>query len=85
MGGTTNVYTAEDTVYAAIWPTSAKEQKQAAAPQMTITHQIRIRYYEGLSASWRIKYGTRYFSIVSIIDFEERRIYMDLLCREVAS
>lgn len=84
MGGGTATWATEVlNLPAAIWPTSAKEQRQAAAPTMSISHQIRIRYYEGISAAWRVKFGTRYFSITSIVDFEERHIYMDLLCREV--
>jgi SPP1 family predicted phage head-tail adaptor len=83
MGGSAQVWSTQDTISGTLWPTSAKEQKQAASPTMSITHQIRIRYYEGIKGSWRIKKGTRYFSIVSIVDFEERHIYMDLLCREV--
>jgi SPP1 family predicted phage head-tail adaptor len=85
MGGVDSVWATVATVRAAIWPTSAKEQKEAAAPVMTMTHQIRIRYYSGLLASYRVKFGTRYFSIVSIVDREERHVQMDLLCREVVA
>ncbi len=82
MGGQTNTWNTQDQVWAAIWPVSATEQLRAASQNMTITHKIRIRYYANLDASWRIKFGSRYFSIVSIIDQEERHQQMDLLCRE---
>jgi len=83
MGGSTDVWSTRATVWAAIWPTSASEQKKAAAPTMVATHQIRIRYYPGLSAAWRVKFGARYFSIVSVVNHEERGVQMDLLCKEV--
>lgn len=83
MGGFTRAWATAATIRAAIWPTSAVEQKRADAPTMAVTHTIRIRSYSGMSASWRVKFGTRYFSIVSIIDKDEKRVQMDLLCREV--
>jgi SPP1 family predicted phage head-tail adaptor len=83
MGGTVDVWATVATVRAAIWPVSVSEQRRAAAPTAVGTHQIRIRYYAGLSAAWRVKFGTRYFSIVSVVDKEERHVQMNLLCKEV--
>jgi len=85
MGGSTNTWNTEDTVRAAIWPASAAEQLKAGAQTMTATHRIQIRYYDGLAPSWRVKFGTRYFSIVSIIDKDEKHVQMDLICREVVA
>lgn len=85
MGGFSQTWSTAATVRAAIWPTSATEQKRAAAPTMVATHTIRIRHYSGLLASWRIRFGTRYFSIVSIIDKDEKHVQVDLLCREVVA
>lgn len=83
MGGTTDTYSTQATVWAAIWPLSAKEAIRAGAPTMVGMHNVRIRYYPGLSAAWRVKYGSWYFSIVSIANKDERNVYQDLLCREV--
>ena len=85
MGGFLQSWSTTATVWAAIWPTSASEQKKAAAPTMVATHQIRIRYYPGLSAAWRVRFGLRYFSIVSIVNHEEHNVQVDLLCREVVT
>jgi len=52
---------------------------------MVATHQIRIWYYAGIKASWRVKFGSRFFSIESIVNHEERNVQMDLLCKEVLS
>jgi len=83
MGGDTLTWSTQATVRAAIWPVSVKEQVRAGAETMVGTHNVRIRYLPGVSAAWRVKFGARYFSIVSIVDHEERNVQMDLLCREV--
>lgn len=84
MGGVTSSWATQGSaIRAAIWPVSVSEQRKAAAPTAIGTHQIRIRYYAGISEAWRVKFGSRFFSIVGIVDKEEKRVQMDLLCREV--
>jgi SPP1 family predicted phage head-tail adaptor len=83
MGGETLTWATQYTVWASIWPVSAMEQIRAAAPTMMITHRVKIRYNSDLSPSWRVKFGTRYFSIVSIINPDERNEMQELLCKEV--
>lgn len=85
MGGTTDAFADVCTVWAAIWPTSAREQVEANQTVMTISHRVRIRYRSDIKASWKIKFGERYFAIVSIINPSERNQMLDLLCREAAS
>ena len=83
MGGFTMTdSTIASSVAAAIWPVSANEIVQAQAPVMIVTHRIRIRYRSVMRASWRIKFGNRYFNIVSIIDPNMDHRWLDLLCKE---
>lgn len=87
MGGFSVVWaaiSAPATVWAGIWPVSANEQVQANATTMTISHRIRIRYLPGIKGHYRIKFGTRYFSIVSIINPNERGEWLDILAKESA-
>ena len=85
MGGTTVVWTTlKSSVAAAIWPISAKEQIQAMATTMTITHRIRIRYRSVMRSSWRIKHGNKYYNIVSIINPNMDRKWLDVLVEEAA-
>lgn len=84
MGGITEVWTDSDTIWAAIWPTSANELRQSMQTDMVITHRIRIRYRSVLRSAWRLKFGNRYFNIVSIINPNERNEWLDLMCKEVA-
>jgi len=83
MGGFTKTWARVAFVRAAIWPIPAKEQILAASPTMIGTHRVRIRYYGDLTPAWRILFGTRYFSIVSIINPNEKNQMQELLCKEV--
>lgn len=85
MGRFTETVVDVATVWAAIWPTSANEQVQAMQTVMTISHRIRIRHRSILKASWKIKFGNRFFSIVSIINPNEANEYLDLMCKETAA
>jgi SPP1 family predicted phage head-tail adaptor len=84
MGGFTVTWGTMTTIYAAVWPVSAKELIQAKENKMTITHRIRIRYRDDIKSSWRIKFGVRYFDIESIINPDERNRTLELLCKETA-
>ena len=85
MGGFVTTWTTAATVWAAIWPMSASETIKAAQTGMTITHRIRIRYRDGLKASWRVSWGGKYLNIVSIINPSSSNRWLDLLVKEAAS
>jgi SPP1 family predicted phage head-tail adaptor len=84
-GGINITWTDECTVWGALWPVSASESIRAQTEQVTmeVTHRIRIRYRSGFSAKWRAKFGTRYFDIKSIINFQEQGRWLDIICKEV--
>ena len=68
--------------WASIDPLSGRELWNALQVQPDVTHKITIRYRSGVNPKMRIKFGTRYFNIVSVIDREEMRTAMDLTCTE---
>lgn len=70
------------TIWAAVWPTSAVEIVQSMQIEMMVTHRIRIRYRSTFNPAWRIKFGNRYFSIVSKLNPGERNEWLDLICKE---
>jgi len=82
MGHFTETWTDAAAVWAAIWPTSAKETVQSMQTDMVISHRIRIRYRSVLRPSWRIKFAFRYFNIVSIINPNEKNEYLDIMAKE---
>ena len=84
MGGSTVSWVDLATIFAAIWPVSAAETIAGNATSMVISHRIRIRYRSSFKPSWRIKFGNRYFSIISIINPSERNQVLDLMCKEAA-
>lgn len=82
MGSFTTVWAEDSKVWAAIWPTSAKEQIQSMKETLTVSHRIRIRYKSSVLSSWRVKFGSRYFNIVSLVNPEERNEWLDIMCKE---
>lgn len=85
-GAWTTTWNDAATVWAAIWPGQpAREAMAAGAPSAELTHRIRIRYRADVRASWRIKYGQRFFAIVAPpINPNEDSIWLDILCKEAA-
>lgn len=73
------------TVWAQVSPVSARELFAAAQAQATTTHQITIRYRSDVTASCRVKFGSRYFAIDGVLNPDERNWRLVLLCTEGAS
>ena len=75
-----------DTVRADIEPISVAEQLAAAQRQDSTSHKIRIRWHSSLAAmdaSWRVKYGTRIFTIDGPpMNIRERNREVVLMCTE---
>lgn len=84
LGGFVNSYVTLYTADAAIWDATGNERNQASATTLVISHRIRIRYKAGFKAAYRVKFGLRYFSIVSVVNPSEKNRYLDLLCKEAA-
>lgn len=84
-GGITTTYTTRRTCWSKITPMTGKEIYKFQKFDMRISHSVKLYYYSALEPSWRIKYGTRYFNIISIINDEEDNKSMSLLCEEVVN
>ena len=72
----------EKTVWASIEPLSGKEYFSAKQVNSEVNFKITIRYIDSLLPHWVVKFGQRVFNIESIINFEERNKYLQLLCSE---
>lgn len=70
-------------VRAAIYPISGREFFLAEKVNSEVTHKINIRYIKGLTPDMRIKFGDRLFSIISIINFQERNTELQILTKEL--
>lgn len=73
------------TVWAAIEPISAREVELVKMLTVQASFRFTIYYLEGLLPTDRIKWGDRYFNIISILPNEAMRDVMRLLCSEVQS
>ena len=82
MGGTVDTWADAYDAYAAIWPISANERIQNQGLEHEITHRVRVRYQSKIVPTMRIRYGTRYFEITSLINQNERNIQIDILATE---
>ena len=78
----TQTWTTVATVWASVEPLSGQEGIQANQLNAELSHRVTIRYYSGLTAAYRILWGTRVLRIVSVLNTDERNREMVLSCME---
>jgi SPP1 family predicted phage head-tail adaptor len=84
MGARTVTWTAEFSgVRAEIRPLRGDQYLSGQQLASVVDCKIRIRYHAGISPRWRVLWGTRIFLIVSVIQPEMRRVYIDLMVKEI--
>ncbi len=83
LGGTVQAWATFATVWAAIEPLSGRELLQAQQVQAEVTHRVRLRYMNGVTAELRVLFGTRYFNILSAVNVQERNREIVLTCKEL--
>jgi len=76
------VWTTSATVWAAVWPVSAREVIDNMKSEMEVTHRFRIRYRSNVTGEMRIKFKLKYYNIVEVINKDERNIYLDILATD---
>ena len=70
------------TVWACVEPLSGKEYFSAKQINSEVSTKITLRYYKNLLPHWGVRFGHHRYNILSVINFEERNIYLQLLCSE---
>ena len=68
---------------ASIRQLNGREQAESQQMKATATHEVKMRYYAGLTPQHRLKWGDRTFNIVSVDNIEEANVNHELRCREV--
>lgn len=68
--------------WAQISPISGKEYFNQVR-ELTVSHKIYCRYRPGIDPRMRIKFGTRIFRILSVINWEERNEGLTIMCEEL--
>lgn len=82
MGGVTETWTDQITTWAEIDPPKSREFYGTGQVQTEIVTRIRIRYRPNVSHAWRVKYGSRYFNITSIVNPDEANQELTIMGRE---
>ena len=70
------------TIWAAIEPIRGREFWESQQINAEVTARITIRYLSVVTPKMRVKYGTRIFGIISVINPEERNRELQLMVKE---
>lgn len=91
-GQTTVSYTIDDTIFAAVNEASAEEKMNHRQQNQLVTHRIRTRWHPNIQHRTRLQtvantggMTVRTWEVVTAINWQERREYLDLVCREVVT
>lgn len=70
------------TVWASVEPTRGREYQEAQRVRPELTYKVTTRYHKGITPDMVIRFGERYFNIVSIINVRERNAMLEMICTE---
>lgn len=82
IGEVTKTWSTFAKVWANIQPLAGRELFASQQINAEQTVRITIRALSGVEPRMRVLFGTRYYDILSVIDREERGVYMELMCSE---
>lgn len=83
VGAEVESWSDEFTVWASVEPLKGRKFMEGAAQTQTVSHRVMVRYRDGFTPEKRLKFGMRFFTIVSVIHVEERQQMMQLMCQEL--
>jgi len=79
-------------LFAAINEASAEEKTQHRQLNQVVTHRIRMRWNPIISHRSQLRtvsdeqgMVSRTWEVVTVVDWQERRQYLDLMCREIVT
>jgi len=91
-GQTTVTYQTDSTIFAAVNEASAEEKMNHRQQNQLVTHRIRTRWHPLITHRTRLQMvssdagvASRTWEVVTAINWQERREYLDLVCREVVT
>ncbi|MCI0349391.1 MAG: phage head closure protein [Acidobacteriales bacterium] len=70
------------TRWAEVVPLSGEERLIAQQVNAEVTHRVRLRYLAGVTTKMRIVHKGRVLDINTILNQDERRAMLELLCKE---
>lgn len=63
-------------------PISGRERWSADKTQAVTTHEVRMRFLDGITSGMRLKFGARYLNVNSVLNVGELDIELVLECTE---
>ena len=82
-GALVDTYSTFATWWASISPITGREYVSDGKVNSEVTTRMRGRWISGILPAMRAKFGTRIFSIVAVININERNREIEILCKEV--
>ncbi len=82
-GEATKTFSTYATVWAKIEPQRGAEVITAQEQKGQITHKITVRYNTSIALTDQIVFKGRTFEINSMPDYQERKVFQELVCTEV--
>jgi SPP1 family predicted phage head-tail adaptor len=70
-------------VWAEILPIRGREYLEMDQAQADVTHRVYLRWRTGIEPTMRLYFGSRVLQIESVIRPEERRVGLELICKEL--
>lgn len=77
-------WTTQATVHAAIEPLDGREYWQARQVSAETRYRVTLRHYDGLTAQWRLLWGSVLLHIESDVTPRGLKTHMVLMCKETA-
>jgi SPP1 family predicted phage head-tail adaptor len=81
-GSVTENWSAFAAAQGSIEPISGREYFSAQTTRADLTHRVNLRYVAGIMPKMRVRFGSRIFDILSVINVDERNRELQLMCRE---
>ena len=81
-GESTDSWSTDDTVWAAVEPVSGSERDIGEQMVGVVTHRVVMRYVSSLTPNKRILFGSRVLNINSVLNIDERNERLSLFCME---
>ena len=83
FGETVQTWSTFATVFGAIQGIAGREYIIANQKSSEMDYRIFTEYTDNVKPTMRVKFGTRYFSILSVVNLDELNRELQLLCKEV--
>ncbi len=83
MGENVPKYVEYKTVWAYAAPKSGREYDEAQKVRDETTYNILTRFHKGITSEMRVRFNDRIFSIISVLNIDERNEQLNIVAIEV--